>query len=121
MAGEKCLICDSDQVIEQGKGFRFDVEIEGEVMPAFIVRHLGRVRAYINRCAHVPVELDWQEGEFFDSSGLYLVCSTHGAVYAPESGRCLGGPCVGKHLIPLEVFEEDNRIMLLNAQTLKLF
>ena len=26
----------------------------------------GVVRAYLNRCAHVPVELDWVEGEFFD-------------------------------------------------------
>jgi len=121
MVGTKYLICDSDQVVEQGKGFRFEVEINGETISAFLIRYEGQIRAYINRCAHVGVELDWQEGDFFDSSGHYLVCSTHGAIYAPETGYCLGGPCIGKYLIPLEVIEEDNRIMLLDMQNTKLF
>ncbi|MBU6460568.1 MAG: Rieske 2Fe-2S domain-containing protein [Proteobacteria bacterium] len=121
MAYAKRLICDSDQVLEQGKGFRFEIEVDGEVLSAFIIRYEGRPRGYVNRCAHVPVELDWQEGDFFDSSGQYLICSTHGAIYAPESGYCLGGPCGGKRLVPLKVVEEDNHIMLLDAPLIELF
>ena len=49
---------------------------------AFAVRFRGRVRAFLNRCGHLPVELDWEEGRFFDASGLYLICATHGALYA---------------------------------------
>ena len=58
------------------------------------------------------IELDWQEGKFFDLSGLYLICSTHGAMYSPESGRCLGGRCNGKGLTPLAVSEHDGNIYL---------
>jgi nitrite reductase/ring-hydroxylating ferredoxin subunit len=53
------------------------------------------------------MELDWVEGQFFESSGLYLMCATHGAIYAPDSGRCVGGPCRGARLRALEVEERD--------------
>ena len=96
MAAAKRLICDSAQVEERGKGVRFSVERHGETQPAFAIRYDGAVHAYLNRCAHVSVELDWVEGEFFDLTGLYLICSTHGATYLPESGRCVAGPCSGR-------------------------
>ena len=58
------------------------------------------------------VELDWMEGEFFDDSGLYLICSTHGATYAPESGFCVAGPCRGQSLQELAVEERNGNIYL---------
>ncbi len=54
------------------------------------------------------------EGEFFDLSGLYLVCATHGAAYLPESGRCVAGPCSGKALTPLRVMESDGNVYLID-------
>jgi nitrite reductase/ring-hydroxylating ferredoxin subunit len=107
------LICPSAQVKEGGKGVRFAVQRYGRDEPAFIVRYDGRVHAYLNRCAHVPVQLDWIEGEFFDMSGLYLVCSTHGAAYLPDSGRCISGPCSGRSLVRLNVEERDGHIYLI--------
>lgn len=105
MVADARLICASDELHDGGAGVRFAVVRHGHEEPAFAVRFRGRVFAYYNRCAHVPVELDWQPGEFFDDSGLYLICTTHGALYAPESGRCLGGRCNGKGLAPLPVEE----------------
>src|SRR5579871_6149791 len=108
MAENPRLICASADLAEGGTGVRFEVEIEGKAVPAFVVRAGGVARAYINRCAHVPVELDWQPGRYFDILGLYLICSTHGAVYDPASGRCSGGPCRGRGgLVPLSVTETD--------------
>jgi nitrite reductase/ring-hydroxylating ferredoxin subunit len=75
-----------------------------------VVRYHGQVYAYLNRCAHVPIELDWAEGEFFESSGTFLMCATHGAIYVPESGFCAGGPCKGGRLRPIAVVEEDAQI-----------
>jgi nitrite reductase/ring-hydroxylating ferredoxin subunit len=75
------------------------------------VRYQGSVRAYLNRCGHMPMELDWEQGKFFDREGLHLVCSTHGALYEPGSGRCLGGPCTGG-LVPIAVEERDGMIYL---------
>ena len=66
--------------------------------------------AYLNRCAHVGVELDWQAGRFFDADGMDLLCSTHGALYDPTSGACLGGPCRGGPLMPVAVEERDGAV-----------
>lgn len=103
-------VCDSDALIEGGKGIRFPVTVGGEDGSAFVVRYGGQPHAYVNRCAHVPMELDWNEGEFFESSGLYLMCATHGALYEPDTGRCAGGPCRGGRLQPVTVSEHDNKI-----------
>lgn len=113
MAEHKRLICAAADLQERGRGIRFTVERNGEQQPAFAVRYRGVVRAFLNRCAHVPVELDWMEGEFFDLSGLYLVCSTHGAAYRPESGRCVNGPCSGRGLTALAVEELDGKVYLI--------
>lgn len=110
MDGEAISICASDAVVEGGKGVRFPVTAGGEDSTGFVIRYGNTVYAYLNRCAHVPIELDWNEGEFFESSGLYLMCSTHGAIYTPENGRCAGGPCRGGRLRPIVVFEHDNQI-----------
>jgi nitrite reductase/ring-hydroxylating ferredoxin subunit len=74
------------------------------------VRYKGVAYGYLNQCAHVPIELDWAKGDFFDMSGLYLMCSTHGAIYAPQSGRCMGGPCRGGRLRPITVVEQTQQI-----------
>jgi nitrite reductase/ring-hydroxylating ferredoxin subunit len=109
-AAAEVFICASDAVQEGGKGVRFPVTAFGDKATGFVVRYAGRVHAYLNRCAHVPIELDWAEGEFFESSGLYLMCSTHGAIYVPDSGYCAGGPCKGGRLRPIAVHEADDKI-----------
>ena len=43
-------------------GLVFDVLLWGQPARAFVLRHDGVLRGYINRCAHVPVEMDWQPG-----------------------------------------------------------
>ena len=112
MAEREHLICAADALDERGRGWRFEVERGGVRVPAFAVRWNGVVRAYLNRCGHVPVELDWQPGEFFDAGRLYLICATHGAQYDPASGRCVGGRCAGRGLTPVRVVERDGQIYL---------
>lgn len=114
-AGER-LICDSAALVEGGAGVRFSLAVRGVETPAFAIRFGGRVRGYLNRCAHVPVELDWRPGAFFDDSGLYLICATHGALYHPASGACVGGRCAGRGLIPLPVVERDGHVYLVETQ-----
>ena len=110
MAEDERLICPSAELAERGRGVRFEVEYFGEPAPAFVVRFAGAVRGYLNRCAHVAMELDWQEGVFFDSTGNDLLCSTHGAAYDPRSGRCVGGPCNGSPLVRLKVQEREGMV-----------
>ncbi len=115
MAETQRLICKSDELLEGGAGIRFEIADAGTMLPAFVVRFEGRAHGYLNRCAHVPVELDWQPGKFFDEAGLYLICATHGATYEPDTGRCIAGPCAGQRLVALNVFEQDGNVWLRQA------
>ncbi len=110
MAESERLICASEALVEGGSGFRFEVCRAGEPMPAFAIRFGGVVRAYINECRHQCTELDWNPGEFFDAERLYLVCATHGALYQPDSGLCVDGPCRGARLATIAVRERDGAI-----------
>ena len=112
MAQSERLICATDALADGGLGVRFEVHRHGESLPAFVVRHGGRVYAYVNECRHQASELDWNQGEFFDVDKLYLICAVHGALYAPETGRCLGGKCQGKGLKSLPVREIEGQIYL---------
>ena len=105
-------VCASHCLREGGNGVRFQVEHNGRIDPAFAVRHAGHVVAYLNRCAHKQVELDWLEGEFFDVEHRYLVCATHGALYDPASGACVDGPCRGAALTAVPVRETDGAVWL---------
>ena len=86
-------LCDARALEERGKAWVWDVTEWGRPARAFALRFEGQVRAYMNRCLHVPTEMDWQPGEFLDSDKRYIVCSLHGAAYHPGNGRCVGGPC----------------------------
>jgi nitrite reductase/ring-hydroxylating ferredoxin subunit len=112
LAASERLICASEDLIDGGRGVRFVIERQAGMQPAFAVRYNGKVHAYINQCGHVPVELDWNEGEFFDLSRLYLVCSTHGAMYDPSTGACLGGRCDGRGLKALVLLERNGNVYL---------
>jgi len=116
VADDARLICESAALQDSGRGVRFEVEHFGEMAPAFVVRHRGRVVGYLNRCSHVASELDWQEGLFFDADGRDLLCSTHGAVYSASSGQCLGGPCDGKPLTRLRIEERGGGVYYLGVE-----
>ncbi len=108
------MICASAALPERGTGVRFALG-DGERAPTgFAIRHGGTVHAFVNRCPHMGTELDWQPGEFFEESGLYLVCATHGALFQPATGFCVAGPCKGASLEGLRTREEEGRVLLLN-------
>lgn len=103
-------VCSSDALEDGGNGHRFKVLYNGEEASAFVVRADGNLRAYLNRCSHVPVELDWNYGEFLDDSKQIIVCATHGASYSAESGACIGGPCDGEPLVALDISESNGKV-----------
>ncbi|MEX3932918.1 Rieske (2Fe-2S) protein [Paraburkholderia phymatum] len=104
---EPVRICASEELVDGGIGVRHNATYAGGDAVVFFIRYDGVAYGYLNRCAHVPMEMDWSEGQFFESSGLYLMCATHGAIYAPETGKCVGGPCRGGRLRPVQVDERD--------------
>jgi nitrite reductase/ring-hydroxylating ferredoxin subunit len=96
----------------------FDVVYCGQTCYAFAVRFYGTVHAYLNRCSHVPMEMDYQPNRFFDLTGQWLICATHGAMYRPETGECRAGPCRGG-LVKIALSEQDGVVHWHTAHNLK--
>jgi nitrite reductase/ring-hydroxylating ferredoxin subunit len=90
-------LCNSADLAEGGRAVPFDVVYAGQTCRAFAIRFEGQPQAYLNRCTHVAMEMDFQPDQFFDPSGRWLLCATHGAAYAPDTWwpvpRGLGQNC----------------------------
>lgn len=102
-------LCASDELIESEQAVPFDLQYLGQPSRGFAIRFQGQAYAYLNRCTHVPIELDYQPNRVFDASGQWLMCSTHGATYSPRSGDCMGGPCRGG-LVKIVLTEDEGEV-----------
>jgi nitrite reductase/ring-hydroxylating ferredoxin subunit len=103
-------LCASEALPERGRAVVWDVQAGGRPARAFALRIDGVAVAYLNRCVHVPTEMDWQEGEFLDVDRRWIVCATHGAHYDPVGGGCVAGPCARGRLTPIALSEGHGRV-----------
>ena len=65
-------LCNTGDLLEAGQAVPFDVVYAGQSCRAFAVRFKGEAHAYLNRCSHVAMELDWQPNRVFDATGQWL-------------------------------------------------
>ncbi len=79
---------------------------------AFLVNYQGTFHAYVNRCRHMATPLDFVRYQFLTEDGRHLVCLTHGALYEPDSGLCVEGPCKGLALYRLPVLVEQGEVLV---------
>lgn len=112
-------LCHSVDLADGGQAVPFDVVYAGQTCRAFAVRFEGAVHAYLNRCTHVAMELDWQPNRIFDASGQWLLCASHGAAYQPDTGQCVGGPCQGG-LVKINLVDAEGVVYWQSAYNLKL-
>jgi nitrite reductase/ring-hydroxylating ferredoxin subunit len=76
----------------------------GEWPPrGILVRYQGRVYAFLNRCPHAGDLLNWGANSFLAPDRTLLLCTSHGALFMPDSGVCVEGPCLGRRLRPIEI------------------
>ena len=120
IASQVMPLCNSADLAEGGRAVPFDVVFAGQTCRAFAIRFEGQPHAYLNRCSHVAMEMDFQPDQFFDASGQWLLCATHGAEYAPDTGECKGGPCRGG-LVKIDLSEEGGVVRWHTAYNLKPF
>jgi nitrite reductase/ring-hydroxylating ferredoxin subunit len=111
-------LCRSAELADGGQAVPFDVNYAGQTCRAFAIRFEGQVHAYLNRCTHVAMELDWQPNRVFDDSGQWLLCASHGAAYQPATGACRGGPCQGG-LVKIDLSERDGLVFWHTSYKLK--
>lgn len=112
------FLCSSSELAEAGVAVPFDVLYAGQACRAFAIRYRGLPHAYLNRCTHVAMEMDYQPNRFFDDTGQWLLCATHGAAYVPSTGQCAAGPCRGG-LVKIILSETDGVVHWHTAQHLK--
>jgi nitrite reductase/ring-hydroxylating ferredoxin subunit len=91
--------------LPEGATRKFTLTRDGREREAFVLHHAGGFVAYLNRCCHIPMTMDWVENQFLSEDGQHILCATHGALYEPDSGECVFGPPLGQCLtrVPLEV------------------
>jgi len=97
--------------LRPGETKKFFLDCEGYEVECFVINHEGNLHAWINRCRHVPMTMDWIENQFLTEDGRFVQCATHGACYEPNTGECVAGPALGKSLIrvPLEIVGDEVR------------
>lgn len=106
------IVAGTDAELAEGGSLKFAYRAGDRDRTGFVVRHKGRLFAFINECRHIPMSLDWVENRFFSNDGCYLQCATHGALYDIETGLCIDGPPVGKRLHTLEVAVRNDEIVV---------
>jgi len=89
--------------LKDGESRKFEFKRDGVRFEGFVLRAHGELFAYENRCKHHPLPLDYGDGRFFTPDGNHLVCSSHGALYEPETGKCVQGPCAGASLTAMKM------------------
>ncbi len=105
-------LCHLDQLPDPGsKGLMH----EGQAL--FAVRQGQQVFVYENRCPHRDIPLEWTPDSFLDHSGRLIQCATHGALFLPETGECVAGPCSGQFLRQLPCQINDGQVWLIEAST----
>jgi nitrite reductase/ring-hydroxylating ferredoxin subunit len=92
-------LCALAEIAEPGaRGFRFR---DGDRMFAgFVVRSEGKVLGYVDSCPHAGWALAMFDDRYFTRDGRHLLCTGHAALFRPEDGVCVSGPCVGDRLTP---------------------
>ncbi len=105
-------LCRMDDLKEKdARGFVITLA-NGETLPLIVVRDQEQIFVYRNHCPHTGIPLEWQPDQFFDLGGAFLQCATHGALFRPEDGYCVRGPCVGDSLESLSVQVENGQIFI---------
>jgi nitrite reductase/ring-hydroxylating ferredoxin subunit len=98
--------------LEQGSVKKFWLICQKYRLDGFLINYRGTFYAYLNRCRHMTTPLDFVRYQFFTEDGRYLVCMTHGALYEPDSGLCVEGPCKGLSLYPLPVIVDKGEVLV---------
>jgi nitrite reductase/ring-hydroxylating ferredoxin subunit len=88
-------------------GFSLPSPEEGEPLQVMAIRSGEQVYCYINVCPHWGAPLDISPGRFLDRDRRHILCSTHGALFRINDGRCIKGPCLGAALTQLRCHLDD--------------
>jgi len=105
------ILCKTSDIDDPGSK-SFELKIKRKTQAIFVVHKDTEFFAYINKCPHTGAPLEWQEDQFLDLDKALIMCSSHGALFQIDSGKCIAGPCAGDALEPLSVSIVEDVIQL---------
>lgn len=99
------------------RGFAFSAaDLEGRAFAGFVVRRGEAVVGYVDSCPHTGAPLPAEPDRYLDRTGAWILCWTHGAMFRPDDGLCVAGPCVKRSLRPWPVEVRDGRVVTAQAR-----
>ena len=101
----------SIEAIAPGQSRGYVVQMRAGRFHGFAVRRGDGVVGYVDRCPHAGLPLAQVLDRYLTDDGQLITCSWHGALFEPQTGACVGGPCVGARLSPWPVRVESGRIV----------
>ncbi len=111
------FLCDSHTLTE---GHYHEFRIPLSDLPAdwadlrpvdlIVTRHQGKPKAWFNVCPHQGRPLNIAPNRFLTDENNQLVCCVHGAVFEPNQGQCVSGPCLNAHLKAVKIREDNGQV-----------
>ncbi|WP_417223088.1 Rieske (2Fe-2S) protein [Amphritea sp.] len=96
------------RLIPEGQSRGFDPADQGQDS-LFLVRVKGKLYGWRNACPHIDgAPMAWRKDAYLNAKRTHIACHAHGALFEPETGLCIQGPCLGKRLQAVDVIEDDN-------------
>ena len=103
------ILCRLDE-IDRAKGFRFR---EGDAaFYGMVLRDGDQVRGFVDSCPHTGQPLSLFGDRYFTREGDLLLCTGHGALFRPDTGECVAGPCLGRALTRWPVIVRDGEAVV---------
>ena len=96
--------------IADGAARGFVLQMRAGRFHGFVVRRGDDVHGYVDACPHMGLPLAKTLDDYLTPDATRIACGWHGALFAVEDGRCLGGPCVGATLTPWPVAVIDGTV-----------
>jgi nitrite reductase/ring-hydroxylating ferredoxin subunit len=95
-------LCALAEIADPGaKGFRFR---DGDFLFAgFLVRKAWKLQGFVDSCPHAGWPLSALDDRYLTRAGEHILCTGHGALFRPDDGVCVVGPCLGERLAPWAV------------------
>ena len=98
-------------LIPDGKARNFVLEMRAGRFHGFVVRRGSQVHGHVDRCPHAGLPLANALDDYLTPDGTLIACAWHSALFEPDTGRCVGGPCVGARLTPWPVEVRGGKIV----------
>ena len=105
------FLCKSDELTD-GRYREFHVETGNDSVFLVATRHHGDLRAWYNVCPHQGRALNFAPDRFITDDNGHLVCCAHGAVFEPDGGQCISGPCRNAELKAVTISESGGNVSI---------